>query len=131
MVKAKLLIVDDNADIVRLMAKRLNSLGYDVVTAADGDEVLDVALSEKPDLILMDVMMPGLDGISAGRRLKANPDTRKIPIIMVTAKGEREDMMKAIQEAEAAEYIVKPFIVDQLLEKIDYVLTHYPKNNLS
>ena len=125
MAKTKILIVDDSADIVEMMAKRLNAQGYDVITALNGQEALEKAAAEKPNLILLDVMMPGLDGISTGSRLKADPDTKNIPIIMVTAKGEREDIMKAIEKVGVAEYIVKPFRIDQLLEKIHFVLTQY------
>jgi DNA-binding response OmpR family regulator len=125
MAKTKILIVDDSADIVEMVAKRLKAQGYDTVTALNGHEALEKTVSEKPDLILLDVMMPGLDGISVGARLKEDPDTKNIPIIMVTAKGEREDIMKAIDRVGVAEYIVKPFRIDQLLEKINFVLTQY------
>jgi DNA-binding response OmpR family regulator len=125
MAKTKILIVDDSADIVEILAKRLKTQGYDIATALDGQDALEKAAAEKPDLILLDVMMPGLDGISAGMRLKADPDTKNIPIIMVTAKGEHEDIMTAIEKVGVAEYIVKPFRIDQLLEKINFVLTQY------
>jgi len=110
---------------VEMLAKRLKSQGYEVMTALNGQEALETTSAEKPDLILLDVMMPGLDGISTGSRFKADPATKDIPIIMVTAKGEREDIMKAIDNVGVAEYIVKPFRIDQLLEKINFVLTQY------
>jgi len=125
MAKTKILIVDDSADIVEMIAKRLKAQGYDTVTAVNGQEALEKTAAEKPDLILLDVMMPGLDGISTGTRLKADPNTKNIPIIMVTAKGEREDIMNAIDKVGVAEYIVKPFRIDQLIEKINFVLTQY------
>lgn len=123
MAKAKILLVDDNADIVTMIARRLTAKGYDVVTAFDGKEALAKAISEIPDIILLDVMMPGLDGISTGAYLKEDPATKHIPIVMVTAKGEREDISKAIDKAGAVEYVIKPFRIEQLLEKIEFILS--------
>lgn len=119
----KILIVDDSADIVEMMSRRLTAQGYEVVSALDSQKALEIAITQKPDIILLDVIMPGLDGISVGRRLRQDPATKKIPIIMVTAKGEREDVVNAIKNVGAVEYIIKPFRIETLLEKIGFVLT--------
>lgn len=119
---AKILIVDDNPDIVELIASRLEVNNYDVLTAASGEEALTSAQKDQPDLILLDVAMPGIDGFETGRRLKADDATKNIPIIMVTAKGEQTDLLKAVNEVKAVGYIVKPFRPDKLLEKVEEAL---------
>ncbi|MCP4652260.1 MAG: response regulator [Candidatus Omnitrophica bacterium] len=119
---AKILIVDDSADITEIVASRLEANNYDVAIAESGEEALEMVKPENPDLILLDISMPGIDGIETGRRLKADEETKAIPIVMITAKGDQNDIMLAIKEAQAVDYIVKPFRSDQLLEKIQRAL---------
>jgi len=119
---SKILVVDDNPDIVELIASRLELSNYEVITAASGEEALLKAVKEKPDLVLLDVTMQGIDGFETGCRLKADPATRHIPIIMVTAKGENADLLRAVNVVKAAGYIVKPFQPDKLLEKVAQAL---------
>ena len=83
----RILLADDEADLRCVLVKRLESWGYAVVAAADGLEALRLALAEPPDLLLLDIMMPGLNGVDAARQLKRAPATARVPIIFITAKG--------------------------------------------
>ena len=105
---AKILVVDDVADNVKLLAYDLEDRGYEVLTACSGREALGVASAEEPDAILLDVMMPEMDGIEVCRRLKEDSRLRTIPIILVTAKGLDEDVIAGL-DAGADDYISKPF----------------------
>jgi len=104
---ARVLIADDNPANVRILSMRLAADGYDVVTARDGEEALAVAHESQPDLILLDVMMPKLDGITVCRRLKEAQKTSFTPIILVTAMTEAKDIVAGL-EAGADEYLTKP-----------------------
>ena len=104
---ARVLIADDNPANVRILSMRLTADGYDVVTARDGEEALAVARESQPDLILLDVMMPKLDGITVCRRLKEAQETSFTPIILVTAMTEPKDIVAGL-EAGADEYLTKP-----------------------
>ena len=104
---ARVLIADDNPANVRILSMRLAADGYDVVTARDGEEALAVAHESQPDLILLDVMMPKLDGITVCRRLKEAQETSFTPIILVTAMTEAKDIVAGL-EAGADEYLTKP-----------------------
>ncbi|WP_300542451.1 PleD family two-component system response regulator [Maricaulis sp.] len=104
---ARILVVDDQAANVRLLEARLQAEYFDVCTAADGFEAIEVARTEQPDLILLDVMMPGMDGYETCSRLKADRNTRHIPVVMVTALDQREDRIRGL-EAGADEFLTKP-----------------------
>jgi adenylate cyclase len=117
---AKILVVDDVPENVRLLEAVLVPRGYDVVTASDGIEALKVVKAEEPDLILLDVMMPGLDGYAVCERLRANDDTAVLPVIMVTSSVGQEKT-KAI-EAGADDFIPKPFNHDELLTRVRSLL---------
>jgi two-component system cell cycle response regulator len=106
-VTARILVVDDVEPNVRLLEAKLTLEYYEVLTAADGATALQVAADERPDLILLDVMMPGMDGFETCRRLKADPVTRHIPVVLVTALDGREDKMKGL-EAGADDFVTKP-----------------------
>lgn len=108
MPKPKILVVDDDVNAVQIIAVNLRYEGMEVIEAYDGEEALEKVEVEKPDLILLDIMMPTLDGIEVCRRLKRNPSTADIPIIMLTAKTMDEDML-AGWEAGADDYLTKPF----------------------
>ena len=122
MPQAKLLVIDDNPFICKLMASRLTANGYTVIIAANGTEGLKRAAEEKPDLILLDFTMPDMDGIEVGMKLKANEATRKIPIIMVTARSEHAIVVKAMESFSPAAYITKPFNPEKLLSEVERVL---------
>lgn len=116
-----ILVADDDEDLLQALDFTLSQNGYNVIQAKDGAETIVEALESKPDLILLDIMMPDLDGFIACRELKNREDTKRIPIIMLTAKGEVEDIKTAFK-AGANDYVVKPFMMEQVLEKIEEFL---------
>src|SRR5713101_3161946 len=103
----RILIVDDNPTNVKVLQTRLLAEGYEVVTAADGEEGLSAAKKQTPDLMLLDIMMPKLDGIEVCRRLRADPDFPFTPIILVTAMADSKDVVAGL-EAGGDEYLTKP-----------------------
>ena len=115
----KILAVDDEDSIRELLELQLKRNGYETLTAADGQAALEQAA--KADLVLLDVMLPGIDGFEVCRRLKADPSTQAIPIIMLTAKAEEIDKVLGL-ELGADDYMVKPFSVRELLARIKAVL---------
>ena len=118
---AKILLVEDNEMNRDMLARRLTRRGYEVVIAVDGDEGVRLAKSEGPDLILMDMSLPILDGWEATRQLKTAPDTQGIPIIALTAHAMAGDREKALQ-AGCDDYDSKPIEFARLLEKINAFL---------
>jgi CheY-like chemotaxis protein len=119
--KKKILLVDDEYFLLEILKDRLEFHGYATVTASDGKEGVAVAKAEKPDLIFMDVMMPEMDGLEATKILKACDETKKIPIVCLSALG-RESDIESAKEAGADDYMVKPFQAQALLEKIEQYL---------
>lgn len=119
--KKKILIVDDEPDIVDLLRLRLESAGYEVITAADGKEALDTARTLVPDLIILDVMLPTMDGFMVSRMLKFDARYKKIPIIMLTAKTGEVNRQTGAQVGVNA-YFNKPFETGQLIAKIKELL---------
>ncbi len=117
----KILIVDDEVYILHILDFSLGAEGYEVITAADGEEALAKARGEKPDLVVLDVMMPKVDGFEACRRLKNDPETRELPVILLTAKGREVDRKMGI-EVGADDYMVKPFSPSKLIQKIESFL---------
>jgi two-component system alkaline phosphatase synthesis response regulator PhoP len=110
----KILAVDDERHIVRLVEVNLQRAGYDVVTAFDGREALEKVQSERPDLIVLDVMMPYMDGFEVLKRLKQDPVTAQIPVIMLTAKAQDADVFRGWQSGVDC-YLTKPFNPMELL----------------
>ena len=117
----KVLVVDDNVDNVELLTKRLKAAGYRTCEANDGEEALVRAAEEEPDLIILDVMMPKLDGFEVCRRLKTDEKTRFIPVIMLTAKREVPDKIKGLDTG-ADDYVTKPFNPQELMARIKSLL---------
>ena len=113
----KILVVDDEPDIVTVIGKSLKDNGYEVITADDGQEALEKAKTEKPDLILLDLMLPIMDGYKVCGLLKNDTRYAKIPIILFTAKAQEKDI-KLGEEVGADAYITKPFESEILLSKI-------------
>ena len=113
----KILIADDDPETVHLLTLMLARLGYQALVARDGTEAVNLARSELPDLIVLDVMMPGLDGFEVASNLRRHPDTATIPILMLTAKTQEKDKALGV-ETGANEYITKPFEMDDLLKKV-------------
>jgi two-component system, OmpR family, alkaline phosphatase synthesis response regulator PhoP len=121
MAKKKILVVDDEEDILELVRYNLAREGYNVLCASSGEDGLKAAKSEKPDLIVLDLMLPGIDGLDVTRRLKGDPVTRKIPIVMLTAKGEESDIVAGL-ELGAEDYITKPFSPRVLVARVKAAL---------
>jgi two-component system alkaline phosphatase synthesis response regulator PhoP len=121
MAKEQILVVDDEEDILELITYNLMKEGYHVITAASGETAISKAHKEKPDLILLDLMLPGVDGLDVYRELKKKEDTSQIPIIMVTAKTEDADIITGL-ELGSDDYVTKPFSPKVLLARIKAVL---------
>ena len=121
----KILYVEDNEDNLFMLTRRLSRRGFDVSVAKDGEEGIEKALSEQPDLILMDVVLPLLDGLEATRKLKSLPDTREIPIIAVSSRAMSGDRDKALA-AGCDDYHTKPIEFERLLEAIS---AHLPDHD--
>ena len=115
--KAKILLVDDEQKVLELIAYRLKLLGYDVITANDGEEAITKFESESPDLIILDVAMPGIDGLTVCTRIRKMNDRNQVPILMLTARSAVEDVNKALAMG-ADDYIVKPYDPGVLQMKI-------------
>ncbi len=113
----KILVVDDQPDTILLLRERLKRLGYSVSTASSGKEGLELAAKLKPDAILLDIMMPDIDGYAVCRKLQADPETAIIPILFVSAKIQPEDVQEGFQ-AGASDYIKKPIEFVELAERI-------------
>jgi two-component system alkaline phosphatase synthesis response regulator PhoP len=120
----KVLVIDDEAPIRLLCRVNLEAEKMDVVEAADGEEGLEIARKEKPDIVLLDVMMPGLDGWQVAERLFENPETSQIPLVFLTARAELRDRARGL-ELGGVDYITKPFnpvelasVVENLLERV-------------
>ena len=118
---AKILLVEDNEMNRDMLSRRLERKGHQVVIATDGQQALDLAAAEKPDLILMDMSLPVVDGWEATRRLKADAQTKQIPIIALTAHAMPEDERKS-REAGCNDYDTKPVELPRLLGKIEVLL---------
>lgn len=116
MAKKKILLVDD-ADTVLLMEKMILSNGYNLVTAKNGEEAIAKAIAEQPDLILLDVIMPRMDGLEACKRIKQQPGLSSIPIIMVTTRGEVHNVETAFANG-CTDYVTKPINGIELLSKV-------------
>jgi DNA-binding response OmpR family regulator len=119
--KQTILIVDDEEDVVRPLAFRLGVEGYDVLMEPDGELGYQTAVNEMPNIILLDIMMPGIDGITLCKILKDKPETAHIPIIMLTARTTIGDVEKAF-EVRADDYVGKPFEWPELFGKINRAL---------
>jgi DNA-binding response OmpR family regulator len=115
------LAADDDEDILALVAFRLERSGYTVIQARDGQEALELALSEKPDLAVLDVMMPKLDGFELTRRLRSEEATSRMPIILLTARAQDTDVDQGF-EAGADDYIRKPFSPQELRTRVQAIL---------
>jgi CheY-like chemotaxis protein len=126
---AKILIVEDNQYNREMLAKRLLRAGFTVVTAVDGREGLDMAKTEAPDAILMDLDLPEVDGWEATRRLKSNENTHGIPVIALTAHAGPRDLKKAV-ECGCDQYETKPVMFGRLLAKIQSCLPQSPATSV-
>jgi len=119
--REKILAVEDDENILELLEHNLTREGYQVITVTSGEEALERSAGESPDLILLDLMLPGIDGLEVCRALGNDPKTQTVPVIMVTAKGEESDIVAGL-ELGAADYVVKPFSPRVLVARIRAVL---------
>ncbi len=117
MFERKILVVDDEKDLVEMLVFRLEACGYKAIFAYDGKSALEKAEKEKPDLIILDITMPIMDGFEVLRRLQSNAKTKDTPVIMLTCKGESKAIFRA-QGLGAADYVIKPFDSSELLKII-------------
>ena len=124
MTKSTILVVEDDTDILRLVAHNLKVADFDVLTARDGYEALSLAKNHLPDLIILDLMLPGLDGFEVCKELKRSPVTRKIPVVMLTARGEEVDRIVGL-ELGADDYVVKPFSPRELILRVRAILRRF------
>ena len=125
--KKQILIIEDEPDIQELLSFNLDNNGYKVYTASNGEKGLEVARKEHPDLILLDLMLPGINGLDVCRIIKSDQDTSGISIIMLTALGQEEDIIKGL-ETGADDYVTKPFSLQVLEARIKSVLRRVPEN---
>ncbi len=126
MAKSKILIVEDDPDILELLHFNLEKEGYQTFRTENGEQAVLLAQKHTPDLILLDLLLPGMDGLEVCRRLKRDPALQHIPIIMVTAKGEEMDRVVGL-ELGADDYIVKPFSIRELILRIHKLLDRREK----
>jgi DNA-binding response OmpR family regulator len=115
------LVADDDEDILELITFRLERSGYIVVQARDGEEAWNLAQAEPPDLAVLDVMMPKLDGFELTRRLRAKPETERVPIILLTARAQDADVQQGF-DAGADDYLRKPFSPQELRARVQAIL---------
>lgn len=123
---AKILIAEDEKDIRDLITFTLNFAGHEVLQASNGEEAVQMALSEKPDLVLLDVRMPYMNGYDACIKMKSEESLKDLPVVFLSAKGQETEVQTGLQ-AGAAEYILKPFSPDQLIERVKINLARYGK----
>jgi len=121
MPKEQILVVDDEEDILELVRFNLLKEGHHVICAATGERAVEIARSELPDLIVLDLMLPGMDGLEVAKFLKNDPETKDIPVIMLTAKGEESDVVTGL-ELGADDYVTKPFSPRILMARVKAVL---------
>lgn len=119
--RKRILVVDDEEDILDLVEYNLVKNGYDVTCVASGEEAIETARKNSPDLILLDLMLPGVDGLEVCRRLKGDATAANVPIVMLTAKGEEADIVTGL-ELGADDYVTKPFSTRVLISRVNAVL---------
>ncbi len=126
MAKPKILIVEDDPDILGLLHFNLEKAGFETFRAENGEQALLLAKKQTPDLVLLDILMPGLNGLEVCRRMKRDPVLQHIPIMMVTAKGEETDRIVGL-ELGADDYVVKPFSIREIILRIQKLLDRREK----
>jgi CheY-like chemotaxis protein len=124
---ATVMVVDDEPDIVYLVTKMLKKEGHDVIEAYSGKQALEKLKTNRPDLILLDVMMPGINGWEVSRKIKNDPEYRSIPVAMLTIKSSEEDMEKSFMYANCDAHISKPIIREKMLNTVRWLFENLPK----
>jgi DNA-binding response OmpR family regulator len=122
----RVLVVDDDPQVLKLLRVNFELEGYDVLTATNGEEALELVGRDSPDAVVCDVMMPGIDGLEVVRRLRAQPDTAGLPLVVVSAKAQRADVSYGL-ELGADAYVTKPFDPSELLAVVAELLAKRPR----
>ncbi len=122
MASGTVLVVDDDPVIVQLLKVNFEMEGYEVLTASDGERGIERARHDEPDVVVLDVMMPRVDGLEAARRLRADPATGRLPILLLSAKAQASDIRAG--EAVADGYVTKPFDPLELLDRVAKLIAH-------
>ena len=117
----RILIVDDSPTEIHVLKTMLEKNGFDTITASSGEDGIEVAMKEKPDLILMDIVMPGMNGFQATRKISKAPETASIPVIIVTTKDQETDRVWGMRQG-ASDYVTKPAQESDLIKKINTAL---------
>jgi len=128
MSKMKIVVVEDDQDILQLLAYNMQASGFEVLTSRDGFEALSVVRRSLPDLVILDLMLPSLDGFEVCKELKRDPETKRIPILMLTARGEEVDRIVGL-ELGADDYVVKPFSPRELILRVRAILRRSTSDN--
>jgi len=123
------MVVDDEEDILYLVKTILKKAGHEVITASSGENCLEILKTEKPDLILLDVMMPGLDGFDTSKLIKADEENKSIPIAMLTVKSGDTDRLRSLEESAIDWHISKPVERKKLVEMVNWLLKSPPKSS--
>jgi DNA-binding response OmpR family regulator len=117
----RILVADDDADLLRFIRLTLTRVGYEVMEARDGRQAIELALAQPPDLAVLDVMMPEYDGCEVTRRLRAEPSTRDVPVILLSARAQGDDVARGMA-AGATDYVTKPVTIAALRERVKAAL---------
>jgi len=117
----KVVIIDDNPAIVEMLQRKLEKEDFEVVGCVESVKAMEVCLQERPDIVVLDILMPGKSGWDVMEELKSDPATESIPVIISTVKNRPEDMEKG-EELQATDYIAKPYVFSDLLEKVQKIL---------
>lgn len=125
----KILIVDDDREMVELIELFLSNAGFATLSAFSGEEALEKTFQEKPDLILLDIMMPKIDGWEVLRRIKNDPEAQNIPVAFITARTQNIDKMIGLSVMKAAGYITKPFSKQELLTEVKRIIDEYKRGS--
>lgn len=129
--KVKVLMADDEPDVLMIMAKKLREHGFDVIEATDGEDAWDKIRIERPDIVLLDLVMPGMDGFEVLKKLRQDPpDSKWRPVIIVSAKDELTDMQRGFS-LEADHYIPKPCRIEDIVKGINLMLKLIPQRKIS
>lgn len=125
----KILIADDESTVLEIISKKIASAGYDVITAVDGKDAWEKIQKTNPDIVLLDLLMPEMDGISVLSKLRSNPPSQKwIPVIIISALGELSNIQKAY-DLQADHYLIKPCKIEEILKSIRIMLSLIPLRN--
>ncbi len=125
---ARIMVVDDEPEVAVVVCAMLEREGHEIIKVLSGTQCLEILKEERPDLVLLDVMMPGLDGWEVCKRIKEDPDTRNIPVAMLTVKSSDDDQSRSFTYSNADGHINKPILKEKLIGTINWILKNIPKS---